>query len=135
MLDTSSESQRTARISALPEASSPKAWRKPSTRRSIQQRVVSAVDRFLKFIVGDEVQRRWNGCGRHPEVNVRAAGAVFVDVNLDGAFAESVDGGERERSDEQRANVPRERELHHASGNLHRADQRARQNRIPGGKT
>src|SRR5882762_5220604 len=42
VLDTSSESQRTARISALPEASSPKAWRKPSTRRSIQQRVVSA---------------------------------------------------------------------------------------------
>ena len=64
-----------------------------------RQRVVSAVDRFLEFIVGDEVQRRGNGGGRHPEMDVRAAGAVFVDVNFDGAFAESVDGGEGESSD------------------------------------
>src|SRR5439155_4159439 len=64
-----------------------------------RQRVVSGVDRFLEFIVGDEVQRRGNGGGGHPEVNVRTAGAVFVDVNLDGAFAKSVNGGESESSD------------------------------------
>ena len=60
---------------------------------------MGAVDRFLEFVVGDEVQRRGNGRGGHPEVNVRASGAVFVNVNFDGAFAESVDGGESESSD------------------------------------
>src|SRR5256885_16040308 len=63
-----------------------------------RQRVVGAVDRFLEFIVGDKVQRRGNGRGGHPEVNVRAAGAGFVNANFYGGFPGRVDGGGNESS-------------------------------------
>ncbi len=44
----------------------------------------------------NEMHGHWNGRSRNPEMNVRAAGAVFVDVDADDAFMEGIDAREHE---------------------------------------
>jgi hypothetical protein len=58
--------------------------------------VFFAVVELMELLVGDEMERHGDYSGGSPDVDMRAAAAVFVNVNADGAFTEGIDGSDGE---------------------------------------